>query len=149
MAKKGHALVIGGTGMLRGLVLWLAERHETVTVVSRRRSVPGTNAVHLDWHDTAALRAALAEATAAHGSIELAVCWIHSTAPEAIDVVAEAVLPDRIFQVLGSGHRDSAYRKVRLGRKGSRWLTDEEISAGAIEAVEKDAHDHQVGEPPG
>jgi hypothetical protein len=38
------------------------------------------------------------------------------------------------------------YRVVRLDRRGDRWLTNEEISAGVLEAIARGSADFLVGE---
>jgi hypothetical protein len=158
-----HVLVVGGTGMLRGATEHLRELHEIVSVVARTRSVPGTEALLLDWRDPGALEAALEASRRAHGSFEMALCWVHSSAPDAPRIVAEAVRPGTLYQVFGSA-ADSGnpvkrrwqrelsglpgldYRTILLGRRGARWLTDEEISRGVIEAVDSARRHHVVGE---
>lgn len=175
-----HALVVGGTGMLRGVSIHLAERGHTVTVVARRRTrlravaraasgaLGSIVPMPLDYRDSTALRAALLDVQLAHGPISLVVCWTHSIAPVAPEIVAAAVRPGeppcRFFHVLGSATADPSrsgdgerfagraglhYRQVILGfvreRGRSRWLTHEEISAGVIGAIEHDRPRTVVG----
>jgi len=171
----GHALVVGGTGMLRGLSLHLAARWTAVSVLARAgprlsalaAASPAVLPVAVDWHDAAALGLALRAATAASGPFDLVVAWIHSSAPAAPFAVAAAAArpedPVPFHQIFGSGG-DAAqptklawrrrlegmegidYRRVVLGRKGARWLHDDEISAGVIAAVESGAPYYEVGE---
>lgn len=117
-----HALVIGGTGMLRGVSEHLARQVDTLTVVARRSSrldalasglEPACTFVPLalDYRDTDALSAALRDVQSIHGPIETAVCWIHSVAPDAPRAVAEAVgserhAPVRYVHVVGSAAAD-------------------------------------------
>ena len=119
---RPHALVVGGTGMLRGASLGLAARGYTVSVVARRQSrldalvqeaagLKGTiHPIALDYRDTGALKAALVKARTRFGPIELAVVWIHSIAPAAPLAVAHHVgspqRPGRFFHVLGSAAAD-------------------------------------------
>ena len=145
-----HALVVGGTGMLAGLVAALAERCDDVTVVARnRRALPfGAVQLVLDYRATRDLRQGLAEATRERGPIELAVCWIHTDAPEAPRVVAEGIAPGgRLVQVFGTRvwpllpvPEGVEYAQVLLGsvREGGgyRWLTNDEITAGVLAAVD-------------
>ena len=80
-------------------------------------------------------REALAGAVEARGPLELAVCWIHTDAPEAPAIVADALAPGaRLVQVFGTRvwpladvPLHVAYRQVLLGAVGGRWLTHEEI----------------------
>lgn len=165
-----HALVVGGTGMLRGVSEHLA-RKGAVSVVGRGERVLAmrdVNPLRVDWSDTPRLETMLRDAVAALGPIRLAVCWIHSTAPEAPFVVARVAAdeasPVEYVQVFGSSadtemppkgewrRRLSAwpgirYRRVILGRHGDRWLTNEEISAGVIDALSRPDDVVRVGEP--
>lgn len=155
-----HTLVVGGTGMLAGLVAALAEREGEVTVIARReRAVPsGVVQLALDYRNTVELRRGLAGAIRERGPIGLAVCWIHTDAPEAPGVVAESVAPGgRLVQVFGtrvwplSSVPDGVeYAQVLLGGiregSGSRWLTNEEISTGVLAAVDAGEAVAVVGE---
>ncbi len=150
-----------------------------VSVIARRRdrlqalATAAAGAIHpipLDYHDTPALAAALRTAIAERGPIDLAVCWVHSTAPDAIptmaECLAEAAREVRLFHIVGTGSDDQPdhvgqiqsrirqipgvlYRKVQLGfiveAGRSRWLTHEEISRGVIEAIDTDADESVVG----
>jgi len=166
LERPGHALVVGGTGMLAGLTRALAERGHAVTSLSRsgREPVAGNacnsldqariSSVAVDYRDDAALVWELERAREARGPIELAVCWIHTDAPEAPRIVAEAVQPGaRLVQVFGTRRwplaeppLQIAYRQVLLGSVGGRWLTHEEISDGVLAAVLADRPRYVVGE---
>jgi len=169
MAKR--ALVVGGTGMMQGVSLHLTQTFESVTVIARSERrlkaledvAPGVlHGVALDYGDTAALR----ETVSSLAPLDLAVCWIHSAAPEAPYVVAEAGKPRVYVHVLGSAaadpsrpddgrrerfeaHTDMTYREVILGfvREGgySRWLTTAEISDGVVVAIESNKLRSVVG----
>jgi len=159
---RGHALVVGGTGMLRGAVLGLA-RDVDVTVVARgarrldalRTASAAVHPVRADWRDAAAFAAALDGAVSARGPFSLAVAWIHSDAPDAPLEAARRVRGP-FFHVLGSAAADPSapdpgrralfegipgltYHEVILGfvveGSGSRWLTDAEITRGVLESV--------------
>ena len=181
-SKVRHALVVGGTGMLRGVVRWLAEEGWTVSVVARGRQrlvaleeeacplAGSVRPIRVDYRNDKALRTALESANERFGPMELAVCWIHSTAPRALGIIA-AVLANqptrpRLFGVWGSVSTDPsvpdpddarlssastglAYRRVILGFEadgcGSRWLTDSEIASGVIDAITGDAPSTVVG----
>lgn len=164
----GHALVIGGTGMLRGTSLELAARGYIVSVVARSQDrlarlqqetakSPGDiHPIALDYRDSDALRAALQAASKQHGAISVAVVWAHSIAPEAPYIAAETVRGHYVH-VLGSAGADPSrpdtgrrerfaafqhlrYTEAILGfvRQGgrSRWLTNAEISAGVLQALD-------------
>lgn len=159
LERPGHALVLGGTGMLSEATRALAGRGHVVTSVARRAADlgPGVTSVTLDYRDVRALGAALEAATEARGPIELAVCWIHTDAPDAPGIVADAVAPGgRLVQVFGTRvwplqdvPLHLAYRQVLLGAVDGRWLTHDEISAGALAAVDADRPLHVVGVRPG
>jgi hypothetical protein len=182
MRSGAHALVVGGTGMLRGVSLDLAARGMEVSVIARneerlrRLAAEGevlAGAIHpipLDYRDTDLLTRALAGAREARGPISLAVLWIHAVAPDAPAAIAGAIAspdhPPRVFHLRGSVARDPSatgnpialrlrehpgirYREIVLGFTGrpgrTRWLTDAEISAGVIGAIEEDAPRTVVG----
>jgi uncharacterized protein YbjT (DUF2867 family) len=170
--SPGHALVVGGSGMLAGLCRALASEGWQVTVVGRNeeklaRATGGDSRLHalsVDYEDVDAFTAALDVAASARGPVTLAVCWIRSWAPHSLLAAADAVVADgRLFHVLGSqGSDDSApaiealeareelrYRQVQLGvvdeSTGHRWLTNEEISAGLRDAIRGDRPYYLVG----
>lgn len=171
-AARGHALVIGGTGMLRAVCLGLATQGWRVTVVARshrrlaslaQEAAGGVFPLSADYKDDAALALAVRAATAARGPVGLVVAWIHSDAPRALGVVASMVGGGReacrVFQVVGSGGGAEwaevsgvAYRRVVLGHvvepSGARWLTDGEIVAGVMGAIEGDRPESVVGVTP-
>ena len=152
---SGHALVVGATGMLAGLTRKLAARGHTVTSVARRPAGlgPGVTSVPLDYRDDEALSAGLARAVEARGPLELAV-WIHTDAPAAPQLVATALAPGR-GSCRCSARESGRSRTSRctsptagalLGSTEGRWLTDDEISAGVLEAVDADQPTWVVGE---
>jgi NAD(P)-dependent dehydrogenase (short-subunit alcohol dehydrogenase family) len=139
-------LVVGGTGMLAGLVRALAEEGDDVTVLARW-GWPGSGSVQsllVDYRNADALKLVLKDA----GLFERMVAWIHSDAPGALGVLRQSVVGD-VLHVLGSAAADPGFpvhipavgepREVILGfvRAGthSRWLTDDEISAGVLQAL--------------
>jgi hypothetical protein len=121
----------------------------------------------VDWHDTQALALALRSAVVARGPVVLAVCWVHLDAPSALptvlDVIADERRPPRVFHIVGVESADPMrsgaeperdmpgtwYRRVVLGfiveASGARWLTDEEICAGVIAAIENDVVESVIG----
>ncbi len=157
----GHALVVGGTGMLWGVCEWLAARGEQVTVVSRSgcarsgASVRGIAHLAVDYRDGAALERALRAAAEERGPWALAVCWVRSDAGDVPGTIRRLVPACRVIRVVGSeGARHVAdagsERVVRgwvIGADGPRWLTDAEIAAGVIGAIRGAAPDVTIGEP--
>jgi NAD(P)-dependent dehydrogenase (short-subunit alcohol dehydrogenase family) len=122
------------------------------------RTATGIAPLPLDYHDAGLLEKALLRARQDRGPIERAVCWFHTETTEIPLAVARHV--DGIYcHLLGSAAADPsrpavlhqwrqsfavfpglAYRIAVLGfmiEPGgqSRWLTHEEISAGAAEAL--------------
>ena len=156
LERPGHALVVGGTGMLAAATRALADRGHVVSCLARRDAPLGDGVAvePVDYRGPELLRDALARAASARGPFELAVCWIHTDAPEAPRIVAEALAPGaRLIQVFGTRvwplvdvPLHVAYRQVLLGSSGVRWLTHEEISAGVLEAVDADRPVTVVGE---
>jgi molybdopterin-guanine dinucleotide biosynthesis protein A len=156
LAEPGHALVVGGTGMLAGVSRSLAARGHRVTVVARRPVDlgAGVEQLALDYRSGETLERALSRAADARGLVELAVAWIHTDAPAAPAAVASVVAPGgRLVQVFGTRvwplqpvPLHLAYRQVLLGSVGGRWLTNEEISAGVLAAIDADEPLHVVGE---
>lgn len=164
--ESQHILVVGGTGMLRGLCIQLASSGWQLSVIARnqrrldrlasdaerfRGIIRGFS---LDYRDSPALKAAIRSAETFAGPIDTSVCWIHSNAPEALHIVVDAVRR-RLIHVHGSARNDPArsliggppigttrlhYQAVVLGYHmtpfGSRWLTDDEIVRGVIQAFE-------------
>ena len=141
--------MVGGTGMLAGLVRALAEEGDYVTVLTRRGwrgdSVQGrVQSLMVDYRNTGLLELALKH----NGLYDRMVAWIHSDAPEALEKLRQCVMGD-VLHVLGSAAADPGFpsripaagepREVILGfvREGShsRWLTDDEISAGVLQAL--------------
>jgi NAD(P)-dependent dehydrogenase (short-subunit alcohol dehydrogenase family) len=170
--RRPHALVVGGTGMLRAAVLGLAADHEVTVIARGRRRLeiladgsPRIHPVAADYGEDAAFAAALDAAVAARGPFALAVLWIHGDREAPIDAVA-ARTRGRLFHVLGSaaadpslpdprrrerwGSRaDLSYHEVILGfvAEGgrSRWLGDAEIAGGVLKALAAGAPRRIVG----
>jgi hypothetical protein len=145
------ALVIGGTGMLAQATRWLVARSAMTLLVARcasRFAAGGGRVVPLDadWSDSG-FRAAVERALGAAPPIHRALLWLHE--PEPILPWLLPLLPDaRVVLVLGLSHGQPALPRtaariatVRLGsmpvEHGRRWLSHEEISAGAIAALQE------------
>jgi NAD(P)-dependent dehydrogenase (short-subunit alcohol dehydrogenase family) len=121
-----HALVIGGTGMLRAVCLGLAAQGVATSVVARgQRALDAlrADAAHLpsaihpiqaDYTDLAALEAALRDAIRRRGPLSRAVCWVHGDDAPALPLTAGlAAHPGGcdLLHVLGSAAADP----TRLG----------------------------------
>lgn len=126
--------------------------------------------VPVDYADGAALQTAVRETIDAHGPFALVVAWIHDSAPDAPLQIAELAAADakwlRYVHVLSSTADDPSvqqpgrraafehidglrYEEVILGfvveGDASRWLTDAEISAGVLGAIDRPAPRTIVG----
>ncbi|KAK9482801.1 hypothetical protein V1527DRAFT_492420 [Lipomyces starkeyi] len=155
----GTSLTIGGTGMLASATHWLAARSERTIVVAREASrftcgdvrfVP----VNADW-TRPSFAPLIAEAIAKVGPIRQVLLWLHD--PEAlIPLLLPLLGTGRVVLVLGSRQSEpmtppdiAPFTTVRLGSmkttSGRRWLTDNEISEGAIAALQ-DGHSRIVGD---
>lgn len=142
-------LVIGGTGMLGDATRWLASQSDRTLLVARHASRFDIDDIRflrldLDW-DSGAFRSGLESALNGKMPLARALLWLHN--PRPILSWLMPFLP--IAQtVLVLGNQDGGTEAVelakslitvRLGSKasasgGRRWLTDAEISDGAIRA---------------
>lgn len=180
--RRPHAIVVGGTGMLRAATLGIAGRGFAVSVVARsarRLSALVEEAasrggvvwpVCVDYRFADAFAYGLEAAVRTAGPPSLAVVWAHAVAPDAPLAVAQAIddagAPADFYHVLGSAVADPsapndervrafrefpriAYHEVILGfvrqARASRWLTEAEISAGVLQAVDTGALQTVVG----
>jgi hypothetical protein len=153
-----RALVIGGTGMLADATRILATLSEVILLAGRnagsfaRQEGSQFVPVDLDWNDER-FRTVLEGALAREGQMDRALLWLHQPErmlPWLLPLLANA----HTVLVLGSVHSavvalPQNVVSVRLGSKathdGRRWLTNEKISAGAIEAL-RSGRDVIVGE---
>jgi hypothetical protein len=140
--KLNHALVVGGTGMLAGVSLWLTENgchlsviarnpHKMNTLISKSPSSSITP-LFVDYTNENKLRTEIQRTIRQYGPIQLAVAWIHSTGKNALDIIAEEISKTggqnwKLFHVVGSSTnleaainsvkipRGCLYRQVQLG----------------------------------
>lgn len=123
--------------------------------------------VRLDWNDVDGFLERLTSHLESTGPPDLVVAWIHGRElPFRLAAALRGNPRPRFFHVIGSASRSPdqvamesrerfsalgsvRYRQVILGARGSgsstRWLTDEEISTGVMEAIGRDARSHIVG----
>jgi NAD(P)-dependent dehydrogenase (short-subunit alcohol dehydrogenase family) len=162
------ALVIGGSGMLAGATLALAKSYDVVGVVGRnvakldklRDSSSRIVPIAIDYSDTAHFRAVLGNFVEENGNPELVISWVHDHTPEATLIAATHCTGD-FYDVTGQAgskpehisheHESVLSQKVRyhrviLAHKGSRWLTNKEISDGVLEAVNQGSKQYVIGE---
>ncbi|MFC4619303.1 short-chain dehydrogenase [Camelliibacillus cellulosilyticus] len=113
-----HALIVGGTGMLKGVVLKLNREGWKTTVVARNRDrmdrlikeaerPRNIGAALVDWHDAHALIHEVSATREAFGPYNLCVLWMHSSAQSSLAPLLEAVAdngaaPWDLYHIKGS-----------------------------------------------
>lgn len=172
-----HALIIGGTGMLRELSLNIAKKYNTVSIIARDKKrlkdlvkeakqfngniIP----IALDYCNTKSLKKELEISIDKEGEFDLAIVWIHNTAPNAPYITAKFIDGD-YYHILSSSYGDPSkvhterlhkfksfsninYHEIILGfvvdNNYSRWLSHHEISTGIIKAIRKKQKNFVVG----
>ena len=168
-----HALIIGGSGMLKGTSIWLASQYDYVTVIGRSKKKMDSlinqchniKPLYLDYHDTTHLKFEIEEQVRKLGNPDLIVAWVHSTAPNAlftiINVVSKQLHNWRLVHILGSSSNlemikknvlvpeNCTYSQVQLGfvreNNIARWLTNTEISFGVNKAISQKEANFIVG----
>ena len=164
------AIVIGGTGMLAEVSLWLESEGYHVYVLARnkhkmdqliRKSSGFISPIFTDYKNETELRVEMNKL----GCVDLAVAWIHSDAPMALNIILQELSLKteqfQVFHVVGSRTdleslknllnlpENVKYHQIKLGfvikNGGSRWLTNREISSGVIEAIKSDDDVKMVG----
>lgn len=171
-----HALVIGGTGMLSNVSLWLLEKGYHVSIIARNpkrmekliektKFTKFVTPILVDYTDNKKLQEKVIDTIHQNGHIDVVVAWIHSSGEGALPMIAEEVSKREsewnLYHVLGSSSnieaikrnasmpRNCLYRQVQLGfvieEAYSRWLTNEEISNGVIDAIQTEAQTITVG----
>lgn len=167
-----HALIIGGTGMLAGFSADLAEHGVTVSVIGRNEErhenvkrmtahPENVNSLIIDHSHHHPLKEQLLRTMEQNGPIDTVIAWVESfdTLKYIIDFVSIHSETFRLFHIRGSRRYfedqelvtpvNCRERKIYLGfvltERGSRWLTNEEISNGVRHAVEQDLSSFIVG----
>lgn len=176
-----HILIVGGTGMLSGVTDYFTQHGCTVSVIARNSSGLNKliesksehgfiNPIKADYSDYNSLEEKLRSAIDNYGEINTAVCWIHSTAPDAPYIIADVLNEQnnncKFFHVLGCEEKDPEkqtpdikysferfvnliYKKIILGfvleDETSRWLTNTEISNGVTDAIIREKDSFIVG----
>lgn len=184
MENSNHALIIGGSGMLRKVSIHLAKQGFCVSVIGRNmdklqklelEAINFTGSIIpicVDYTDNNKLRDSIKKIINDNGPISIIIAWIHTPASEAIEtVINEIDVKDNkcfFFHVLGSSDTDKLvseikmfsdkyqkseniyYHQIVLGQikkeASSRWLTNDEISLGVINAISKKKKIYLVGE---
>lgn len=168
-----HALIIGGSGMLKEAAIWLATQYDDVTVIGRSKKkmdflidqCKNINPIYIDYHDTNQLKSRIEEQIRKLGDIDLIVAWVHSTAPDALSTIMNVVSKQKsnwnLLHILGSRSNletikknisvpeNCTYSQVQLGfvreNDQTRWLTNTEISSGVIKAISQKEAKYIVG----
>jgi len=168
-----HALIIGGSGMLKETSIWVAINYDYVTVIGRSKKKMDSlinqcnniNPLYLDYHNTSNLKLEIEEQIRKLGNVDLIVAWLHSTAPTALPTIINLVTKHpnnwRLVHILGSSSNletikktlsvpeNCTYSQVQLGfvrdNNTSRWLTNTEISSGVIRAISQKEVNYIVG----
>lgn len=168
-----HALVIGGTGMLAKVSIWLSENGYHVSVIGRNpekmellldQNPKQLTPVLVDYTNTKELAEQLHHVQQQNGPIQLVVAWIHSTGTQVIPCLTESLprlQPWDLFHVNGSSSNLEDiktktavppyvdYHQILLGFKFesglSHWLIHEEISDGVIKAIQEKKSKHMIG----
>ncbi|AGT31286.1 short-chain dehydrogenase [Geobacillus subterraneus] len=123
-----HALVIGGTGMLADVSLWLVREGYDVSVIARRYGrmkqlidragqMASINPLLVDYRDQEALCSLISRAVQKNGTFALIIAWVHTDGNQALSTVIKKNSghpgPWRLFHVLGS-RADPAEAKSEL-----------------------------------
>ncbi|MFG0313087.1 MAG: hypothetical protein ACF8LL_02710 [Phycisphaerales bacterium] len=160
-----HLLCIGTTGMLAPCTRALIARGHRIACVARTRasldalshSISQDRRALLstypcDYRDFEALEQVL---LSVGFTPDAAICWVHSPADPVLDLVRRQFPKIDLLRVVGSttnvpvGAADPAERIVRLGfvieNNRSRWLSDEEVSKGVLDAFVSGASESTVG----
>ncbi|PFJ15768.1 short-chain dehydrogenase [Bacillus cereus] len=169
-----HALVIGGTGMLKKVSMWLCDQGFLVSIigrdevklenVKRASSVPeNITCLPLDYHNDADVTLSIKSAIEKNGPITLVVAWVHSSAKHALSLICKEIELSSetysLFHILGSkasrmtaqkiGGIQCSYHRVILGfileNTYGKWLTHEEISNGVIKGIKSKCDEWIVG----
>lgn len=172
MNVEREILVVGGTGMLRPAVHDLLHAGARVVLVARRPERAEIGAADLerlvpvaaDWTDPERLGDAVRESVDGRPITE-ALLWMHTPYDEGVHRVLDPLLSAEatVVQLWGSAGVDPrhsrplpeqhgsprSYRSVVLGfadtSHGTRWLTDREVSDGALRGLRDTTPEQIVG----
>lgn len=165
-------LIIGGTGMLKNTSTHFISKDDDVTIIARNKKkldyfanqFPNNRHLHLisqDYFDTANFISSLEENIKTYGNFDLVMMWMHSGSENSLLRLIELTKNAVHYHIKGSSYYNpeknnspdvyvNNYHEIFLGFKveneKSRWLTNEEISCGVIEAVEKENKRTVIGQ---
>lgn len=112
-----HALVVGGTGMLSDVSLWLVNNNYYVSVIARNSSRMNKliskaslkdkiTPLLVDYTNKEELQKQVRNAIQKNGGIDIIVAWIHSVGENALTIIANEVSKSQdgweLFHILGS-----------------------------------------------
>lgn len=170
-----HILIIGGTGMLKGVVLKQFDDFDIVSVLSRNeenfqklkqdagKHGSKLNWINCDYGNYQELGSQLIKAIGELNEISRVVSWVHSTAPLAPVIAAKIINHQRTkcnyFDIINSDgesretsfapFENITYHAIKLGyvKEGdaNRWLNDAEISEGVLNAVKSGEKEFIIG----
>ncbi|WP_010531512.1 hypothetical protein [Lentibacillus jeotgali] len=126
MTAKKIALVIGGSGMLRGVSRWLNEIGYSVYIIGRDRQKlqdvqleckhpESSCGISVDYRDSEQLKQQVNRILAADGLPDIIVSWIHSTAPNALS---------DILDVIQDYHTDNSWRLFHIQSSAGFWIKE-------------------------
>ncbi|MDG5788400.1 short-chain dehydrogenase [Evansella sp. AB-P1] len=121
--------------------------------------------VFVDYRNSDELRKNVKDVLQKNGPVEIIITWIHSVAKNALDIIMKEASNQNkkcyLYHIVGSSTdlkalnnkvavpNNCSYHHIKLGfsieNKRSRWLTQEEISNGVIEAIHSNKCSHIVG----
>ena len=166
--KTNLALVIGGTGMLAEVVRELSSIYGVVGVVGRTQDKlnslsefsPNIFPMKSDYSEIENFEESLKAFTANYEKPSLIVSWVHSSSPDVPILVSKYCEYD-FYDIVGSSGRESShisrireqkivalglnYHRVILGTLDGRWLTNEDISTGVLQAIKIQSPEFLVG----
>lgn len=170
--KDKHALVIGGTGMLADVTLWLADTGYQVSVIGRTKekhlnlvkkatNPQNINHIVIDYTNDPLLEDQVKKAIETIGPISKVVSW--TPMRQSLETVNTIVGKQKdqwtLYQIKGSRRYfekesllvpvNCEHRSIYLGfiieDNRSRWLTNQEISEGIIMNIQEDHNESIVG----
>lgn len=112
-----HALVVGGTGMLSRVSLWLIDNGYHVSIIARNdermkqllKETSSENHVTpllVDYRNNEELKEKIKRTIEQNGDIDIVVAWIHSVAENALQIIVNEVSKGKnsweLFHILGS-----------------------------------------------
>ena len=112
-----HALVVGGTGMLSRVSLWLIDNGYHVSIIARNAermkqllqetsSESRVTPLLVDYRNNDELKEEINRTIKENGDIDIVVAWIHSIAENALQIIANEISKRKnnweLFHILGS-----------------------------------------------